>query len=69
MAIYVLATGDVYQKVKEKSLIIKGKAIEQTDTWAIGGPFDDCARNYFENNNEWQCFDSAKEAREAASNL
>jgi len=66
--IYVLASGEVFQKVKDKKFLLK-QAIDQTETWVIGGPFDDCARNYFENTNEWQCFDTVQEAKDAAANL
>jgi hypothetical protein len=67
--IYVLATGEVYQKVKEKKFICGQLTIQETETWAIGGPLDDCARTRFENTSEWQCFDTIQEARDAADNL
>ena len=51
--IYVLATGEVYQKVKDKKFICGQLTIQETDTWAIGGPLDECARGRFENNTEW----------------
>jgi len=67
--IYVLASGEVYQKVKDKKFLIKSIATDLTDTWAIGGPLDECARTRFENNSEWQCFSTLEEARQAAQNL
>lgn len=67
--IYVLVTGEIYQKVKSNKIAMSGKAIDRTDTWAIGGPFDLCARDRFTNTEEWRCFDTLAEAREAASNL
>ena len=67
--IYVLATGEVYQKLKEKKIIIGMKGIDMTDTYGIGGPFDPCAVTRFENSNEWQCFNTLEEARQVASNL
>jgi hypothetical protein len=67
--IYVLASGEVYQKVKDKRFICGQLTIEETDNWAIGGPLDECARTRFENTCEWQCFDTIEEAREAAANL
>jgi len=42
--IYVLASGEVYQKVKEKKFICGQLTIQETETWAIGGPLDECAR-------------------------
>jgi hypothetical protein len=68
-SVYVLASGEVYQKVKDKRFICGQLTIEETETWAIGGPLDGCARTRFENTNEWQCFDTLQEAREAANNL
>ena len=67
--IYVLVTGELFQKIKNKKTIILSKAIETTDTWLIGGPLDTCAINRFENIDEWKCFYTLEEAREAASNL
>ena len=67
--IYVLTTGEVYQKVKEKKFICGQLTIQETETWAIGGPLDDCAINRFENTSEWQCFDTLDAAKEAASKL
>jgi hypothetical protein len=64
--IYILATGEVYQKVKDKKFICGQLTIQETETWAIGGPLDECARNRFENNTEWQCFDTFQEAIDAA---
>ena len=63
--IYVLTTGEVYQKVKDKKFICGQLTIQETDTWAIGGPLDECDRNRFENNVEWQCFDTLQEAIDA----
>jgi hypothetical protein len=67
--IYVLASGEVYQKVKDKKFICGQLTIQETETWAIGGPLDDCARTRFENTSEWQCFDTLDDAKEAASRL
>ena len=67
--IYVLATGEVYQKVKDKKFICGQLTIQETETWAIGGPLDECARTRFVDTDEWQCFDTVQEAKEAASNL
>jgi hypothetical protein len=67
--IYVLATGEVYQKVKEKKFICGQLTIQETETWAIGGPLDECARTRFVDTDEWQCFDTVQEAKEAASKL
>jgi len=67
--IYVLASGEVYQKVKEKKFICGQLTIQETETWAIGGPLDECARTRFENNSEWQCFSTLEEARQASENL
>ena len=67
--IYVLATGEVYQKVKEKKFICRQLTIQETETWAIGGPLDECARTRFVDTEEWQCFDTLDAAKEAASKL
>ena len=67
--IYVLVTGDVYQKIKNKKIIMAAKAIVTTDTYVIGGPLDPCALTRFEGSEEWKCFDTLDEAKEAASKL
>ena len=67
--IYVLATGEVYQKLKDKKIIVGMKGIDMTDTYGIGGPLDPCAATRFENSDEWKCFNTLAEAREAASKL
>jgi hypothetical protein len=67
--IYVLATGEVYQKVKDKKFICGQLTIQETETWAIGGPLDECARTRFVDTDEWQCFDTLDAAKEASSKL
>jgi hypothetical protein len=67
--IYVLATGEVYQKLKDKKIIVGLKGIDMTNTYGIGGPLDHCATTRFVGTDEWQCFDTLEEAREAASKL
>lgn len=67
--IYVLVTGDVYQKIKNKKIIMAAKAIVTTDTYVIGGPLDSCVLTRFEGSEEWKCFDTLDEAKEAASKL
>ena len=69
LKIYVLATGEVYQKLKDKKIIIGLKGIDMTDTYGIGGPLDPCAATRFEDSDEWKCFNTLEEAREAASKL
>jgi hypothetical protein len=67
--IYVLATGEVYQKIKNKKIIMVTNAKVITDTYVIGGPLDPCAATRFVDTDEWQCFDTLEEAKEAASKL
>ena len=69
LKIYVLATGEVYQKLKDKKIIIGLKGIDMTDTYGIGGPLDPCAATRFVDTDEWQCFDTLEEAKEVASKL
>ena len=45
--IYVLATGEVYQKIKNKKIIMTTNAKVTTDTYGIGGPLDPCAATRF----------------------
>ena len=67
--IYVLATGEIYQKIKNKKIIMVTNAKVTTDTYGIGGPLDTCAATRFVDTDEWQCFDTLEEAKEAASKL
>ena len=67
--IYVLVTGKDYQKLKNRKIIIGMKGIDMTNTYGIGGPLDPCAATRFENSEEWKCFDTLEEAKEAASKL
>ena len=67
--IYVLVTGRVYQKLKNRKIIIGMKGIDMTDTYGIAGPLDPCAATRFKNSDEWRCFITLQEARENASKL
>ena len=69
LKIYVLVTGKVYQKLKNRKIIMVTNAKVTTDTYGIAGPLDPCAATRFENSEEWKCFDTLEEAKEAASKL
>lgn len=70
--IYLLVTGDLYQKIKNMKMDFNHMSIETTDTYVIGGfdPLkDSCILTRFNDSENWRCFNTLEEAKEAASKL
>ena len=69
MSVYILVTGEVYQKGRNKKKLYRDAVIDMTETYGIFGPLPPCATLYFWNSKDWKAFNTPEEAREAASKL